>query len=182
MTQLHDSLLAHRPRFVSFVRARVPDRAVAEDIVQMAFARSLERGGVPDDPTAAVRWFYRVLRNASTDYHRRHAAESRGLERYTQEPAEIRTPEPRRVCGCVRRALAELKPHYQEMLRRVEIDGASVAVAAAEAGISSGNASVRLHRARRLLGDRLRGICGTCSLDGCADCDCQRSVVAEGQR
>lgn len=182
MAQLHDSLLAHRPRFVSFVRARVPDLAVAEDIVQMAYARTLERVNIPEDSAAAVRWFYRVLLNASTDYHRRRGAESRGLARYRQEPAEIHTTEARRLCGCVRGALAELKPHYQEILRRVEIDGAPVAVAAAEAAISSANASVRLHRARRLLGDRLRGICGACSLDGCADCDCQRSVVAKGQR
>ena len=180
MDLLHDTLLAHRPRFISFVRARVPDLAVAEDIVQAAYARTLERGDIPADPAAAVRWFYRVLLNASTDYHRRRGAESRGLERYTHEPAEILTSEPRRLCGCVRRALGELKPHYQEILRRVEIDGASVSVAAAEAAISSGNASVRLHRARRLLGDRLRGICGTCSLDGCADCDCQGSRKEKG--
>jgi RNA polymerase sigma-70 factor (ECF subfamily) len=150
----------------------VGDRAAAEDIVQNAYARMLERGGVPADDADALRWFYRVLRNAAIDYQRRHGAERRGLERFQQEPAAA--PEPkRRLCGCVRTALDTLKPHYQDILRRVEVDGASLAVAAAEAGITSGNAAVRLHRARRLLGERLRGICGSCSLDGCADCDCR---------
>lgn len=180
MTTLHDSLLAHRPRFVSFVRARVPDRGAAEDIVQMAYARTLERGGIPDDPAGAVRWFYRMLLNAATDFHRRRGAESRRLERLAREPAEQVTAEPRRICRCVGRALAELKPNYQAILRRVEVDGAAVSVAAAEAGISSGNAAVRLHRARRLLGERLRGICGTCSLDGCGDCDCEERVKGKG--
>lgn len=173
MTELHDSLLAQRPRFVSFVRSRVPDRAVAEDIVQVAYARMLERGGVPGTPAGAVRWFYRVLLNATTDYLRRRGAEGRGLGRLQSETAEEAGPGPRRICGCVGRALAELKPHYQDILRRVEVEGAAVAVAAAEAGIASGNAAVRLHRARRLLADRLRGICGTCSLDACSDCDCR---------
>jgi RNA polymerase sigma factor (sigma-70 family) len=157
----------------------MPDRTAAEDIVQTAFARTLERGGAPEDPAAAVRWFYRVLSNAATDYHRRRGAESRGLERLGREPAETLTAEPRSICACVRRALGELKPHYQEILRRVEIDGAAISVAAAEAGITPGNAAVRLHRARRLLGDRLRGICGTCSLDGCADCDCKEGLKAD---
>jgi RNA polymerase sigma factor (sigma-70 family) len=174
VSDLHDSLLTHRPRFVSFVRARVPDRAVAEDIVQMAYARALERGGVPDDPDGAVRWFYRVLLNAATDYHRRRGAAGRGLERFQHDPTVQPPAVPRRICGCVRRALGELEPHYQDIIRRVEVDGAPIAVAAAEAGITSGNGAVRLHRARRLLADRLRGICGTCSLDGCADCDCQK--------
>jgi RNA polymerase sigma factor (sigma-70 family) len=171
---LDETLLAHRPRFVSFVKARVPDRGVAEDIVQTAYARTLERGGAPDDPTAAVRWFYRVLLNAATDYHRRRGAEGRGLARLEQEPVAGPVEVPRRICGCVRRALGELRPHYQQMIRRVEVDGVPIAVAAAEAGITPGNGAVRLHRARRLLADRLRGICGTCSLDGCADCDCHR--------
>jgi RNA polymerase sigma factor (sigma-70 family) len=173
VAELHDTLLMHRPRFISFVRARVPDPAVAEDIVQMAYARTLERGGAPEDSAGAVRWFYRVLRNATTDYHRRRGAEGRGLERFQREPAADAAEAPRRICACVRRALGELKPHYQQIIRRVEVDGVPIAVAAAEAGITSGNGAVRLHRARRLLADRLRGICGTCSLDGCADCDCQ---------
>jgi RNA polymerase sigma factor (sigma-70 family) len=173
VAELHDTLLAHRPRFISFVKARVPDRAAAEDIVQMAYARTLERGGAPADSTGAVRWFYRMLRNAATDYHRRRGAEGRRLERLQREPAAEFVEAPRRICGCVSRALGQLGPHYQQIIRRVEIDGAPIAVAAAEAGITSGNGAVRLHRARRLLADRLRGICGACSLDGCADCDCQ---------
>jgi RNA polymerase sigma factor (sigma-70 family) len=178
VTRSIDTLLAHRPRFLSFVRSRVPSREIAEDILQVAYARALERGGLPDDPTAAVRWFYRVLLNASTDDHRRRGAEARGLDRFQHDPTVLAAPVPRAVCGCVRRALDGLKPAYRDILHRVEVDGAAVSVAAAEAGITSGNAAVRLHRARRLLGDRLRGICGTCSLDGCADCDCTKGSSA----
>jgi RNA polymerase sigma factor (sigma-70 family) len=176
VADLHDALLAHRPRFISFVRSRVPEPDAAEDIVQVAYARTLERGGAPEDAAGAVRWFYRALRNAAIDYHRRRGAEGRGLERFQRDPTVVAIGAPRGICGCVRRALGELRPHYQQIIRRVEVDGAPIAVAAAEAGITSGNGAVRLHRARRLLADRLRGICGSCSLDGCADCDCPRSV------
>jgi RNA polymerase sigma factor (sigma-70 family) len=172
VSDLHDALLSRRPRFVSFVRSRVLDRTAAEDIVQLAYARTIERGGMPEDPDSAVRWFYRVLSNAATDYLRRSGAEQRGLERLQREPAVTSPAAPARLCRCVNRALGELKPHYRQVISRVEVEGASLAVVAAEAGISSNNAAVRLHRARRLLADRLRRICGSCSLDACADCDC----------
>ena len=58
------------------------------------------------------------------------------------------------------------------MLEAVELAGMTPASYGKAEGISAGNAAVRLHRARRLLADGLKGICGTCTLDGCADCHC----------
>jgi RNA polymerase sigma-70 factor (ECF subfamily) len=171
-----ESLVAHRARFVSFVASRVPDRAVAEDIVQLAFARAVEKGTAPADEARSLAWFYRVLVNAITDFHRRRAAETRGRERFAADPTRMVDAVPRPICGCVRRALAGLPQRSQEILTDVEVGGMSVGAYAAKTGISSGNASVRLHRARRLLSATLRSICGTCSLDGCADCDCGHHV------
>ena len=167
-----DDLLAHRARFVSFVRSQIGDRAAAEDIVQGSFAKL-----VAEPPALAgqdlVRWFYRVLRNAVIDRHRRQAAESRGLERWQVDPTTPTEPEStRRVCGCVRSALKGLPAKSREILEAVELRGMSPSAFGKAHAISAGNASVRLHRARRLLADRLRSICGTCTLDGCADCDC----------
>lgn len=167
-----DELLAHRPRFVSFVRSRVGERALAEDIVQTAFAQALQ------DPRQLrgadlTRWFYRVLRNAIVDRHRRAAAESRGLERWQTDPTARPEPDhPRRACGCVRSALNGLPPKSRAVLEAVELAGMTPASYGKAEGISAGNAAVRLHRARRLLADGLKEICGTCSLDGCAECDC----------
>ena len=167
-----DELLANRARFVSFVRSRVPDPALAEDIVQSAFTQALQeprRLGGAD----LTRWFYRVLRNAIVDRHRRASAESRGLERWQHDPTTQTEPaQARTVCRCVRSALQGLPPNSQAVLDAVEIRGMTPASYAKAEGLSAGNAAVRLHRARRLLADRLKGICGTCTLDGCADCDC----------
>jgi RNA polymerase sigma-70 factor (ECF subfamily) len=169
--RLH-ALTENRARFLSFVRARVRDRAVAEDILQVAYTRALEKSAVvPSDRLLA--WFYRVLRNAIIDQHRRAAADARGRERVEQDSTMIEgPPAPRSVCGCVRRALAALKPAYRTILQDVEVHGQSSTGFAQGHGISPGNAAVRLHRARRLLADQLRNICGTCTLDGCSDCDC----------
>ena len=167
-----NELLPHRARFVSFVRSQIGEREAAEDIVQAAFARAIEQPPTLEGHDR-VRWFYRVLRNAIIDRHRRRAAGARGLERWQADPTT--RPEPqslRRVCGCVRTALEGLPPKSRAILEAVELHGMTPAGFAKAHDISSGNASVRLHRARRLLADRLKGICGTCTLDGCSDCDC----------
>lgn len=167
-----DELLAHRPRFVSFVRSQIGDRAAAEDVVQAAFARL-----VAEPRTLAgsdlMRWFYRVLRNAIVDRHRRATAESRRIERWQVDPtARPDAASRRRVCGCVKAALVGLPAKSRAILEAVELREMTPARYAKSEGISAGNAAVRLHRARRLLADRLKGICGTCTLDACSDCDC----------
>jgi RNA polymerase sigma factor (sigma-70 family) len=165
-------LTENRPRFLSFVSARVHDRMLAEDILQAAYARAVEKAAAVQSDRL-VAWFYRVLRNAITDQHRRAAADARGRERVEQDPTMTQAAAPtRKVCGCVRRALTRLKPAYQAILQEVEVEGQPSTRFAQAHGISPGNAAVRLHRARRLLADELRSICGTCTLDGCSDCDC----------
>ncbi len=70
---------SHR-QFLAFLEARVESRAVAEDILQTAFVRGLERGADVRDEESAVAWFYRVLRNAVIDHYRHRAATGRALE------------------------------------------------------------------------------------------------------
>ncbi len=170
------TLALYRPRFLSFVRSRLQDRAAAEDVLQSAYARAVENADATD-PRRLVPWFYRILRNAVTDQYRRAAAEARGRDRLEREPPPRPTVSGN-PCRCVRTALAGLKPSYREILEAVDVGGQPAARFAEARGMSSGNAFVRLHRARRLLADALKGICGTCTLDGCADCDCHSSLPA----
>ena len=68
----------HR-EFLAFLERRVESRAVAEDILQTAFTRGLERGGdVKDEKVVA--WFYRVLRNAVIDHYRQRSTTARAME------------------------------------------------------------------------------------------------------
>jgi RNA polymerase sigma factor (sigma-70 family) len=172
-----DDLLAHRARFISFVRSQIGDREAAEDIVQGALAQVIAQPRNIAGPDL-IRWFYRVLRNAIIDRHRRRAAELRGLERWQVDPTTHPDPEStRRVCGCVRAALDGLPAKSRAILEAVELRSMTPAAYAKAHDISSGNAAVRLHRARRLLAERLEGICGTCTLDSCSDCDCRHRAA-----
>lgn len=168
-------LVANHREFLAFLQSRVGSRAVAEDILQDAFIRGIDKiGGLRDDESA-IAWFYRLLRNAVIDRRRREAAADRRLDALAAElggavePAvEFRGV----VCQCVARLADTLKPEYAQALRRIELDGVAVKDYAVEAGITSGNAAVRVFRAREALKKQVVRSCGTCADHGCLHCTC----------
>jgi RNA polymerase sigma factor (sigma-70 family) len=167
-------LLENRRAFLSFLERRVGHREVAEDVLQEAYARSLDK--VPlESEESTVAWFYRVLRNAVVDHYRRTGASDRALSvlaRELDEQAEPDLDERNAVCRCVARLSETLKPEYAAALRRIDVDGVSVQDYAAEAGITANNAGVRVFRARQALRKRVVRWCGSCAERGCIDCTC----------
>jgi RNA polymerase sigma-70 factor (ECF subfamily) len=176
-------LLENHRAFLSFLEHRVGDRATAEDILQDAFVRGMERAGQLRDGEAAVAWFYRLLRNAVVDRWRRGAAAGRALEGFAAELEAAPEPSPEivdEICTCIGRLAAALKPEYAEALRRIEVDGVAVKDYAAEAGITAGNAGVRIFRAREALRREVERSCRTCATHGCIDCTCGGEPGAAG--
>ena len=171
------TLLERRGTFLEFVCRRVGSRELAEEILQDAFAKALERGGQLRDAATVLAWFYRILRNAILERARREAAAARALEKLAREMETIDPGEETRrvVCACVHGALETLKPEYQAPVRAVDLAGRELRDFAADAGITPNNAAVRLHRAREALAERLISTCGACAADGCVDCTCGTS-------
>jgi RNA polymerase sigma-70 factor (ECF subfamily) len=173
------ALVEHHQRFRDFLERRVGSRATAEELLQAAFVRGLEKGGELRNGESAVAWFYRLLRNAVVDFYRHRDAEQRALDRHAAEtPATTAADSDlhEAVCQCVHGLIPTLKPEYAEILRAVEMDGEAMATVAGRLGITAGNASVRLHRARQALKQRLEVSCGTCTEHGCLDCTCTRTA------
>lgn len=169
-----ERLVRNHREFLGFLESRVRDRAVAEDLLQAAFVRAIERGGSIRDGESAVAWFYRLLRNALVDHWRRSGREARVIERGVSE-ADAAAEDPElhaAVCGCFTGLLPTLKPEYADLLRRVDLEGRPVGEVAVALGITANNASVRLHRARQALRKSLEASCGTCATHGCLDCEC----------
>lgn len=169
-----DALVENHRRFLSFLERRVGDREAAEEILQSAYGRAVERGVPADETEGAVHWFFAVLRNAVTDHYRRRAAEARATESLASAGVpEIAEPELRaEVCACFRRLLPTLREEYAEVLERVDLEERPVSEVAGELGITPNNASVRLHRARRALRTQLERSCGVCATHGCLECSC----------
>ena len=168
-------LLAGRRDFLRFLERRMPEGA-AEELLQAAFVRTLERGGAIRDAESAVAWFYRLLRNAMVDYYRKRGTEAEAQEAagVTEEAeGEIPPDAKNAICGCMKTLLPTLKPEYAEMVERVDLAEQPLGNVAADLAISVNNATVRLHRARQALKRQLERSCGACATHGCLDCTCK---------
>jgi RNA polymerase sigma-70 factor (ECF subfamily) len=170
------TLVDNHARFLAFVERRVGSREDAEDILQEAFVRGIDRAGSLRSRESAIAWFYRLLRNALVDHHRRRGVEARALvTAAAREDREVPAADEEMlhaVCGCVERLLDTLRPEYGDALRRVDVDEVPVRRYAEERGITPNNAGVRVHRARLALRKQLERSCGTCVTHGCFDCTC----------
>jgi RNA polymerase sigma-70 factor (ECF subfamily) len=173
---------SHR-QFLAFLQQRVESRAVAEDILQSAFVKGLERGAEVRDDESAVAWFYRVLRNAVIDHYRHRDSTGRALEGWAKEIATQEDPQAdlqRDICACISGLMETLKPEYREALRIVDLDEGSLNDLARQSGITAGNAAVRVHRAREALRKQVRTVCGSCAEHGCLDCCCKSKETGSG--
>jgi RNA polymerase sigma-70 factor (ECF subfamily) len=168
-------LVENRARFLAFLEKRVGGRDAAEEILQQAYVRGMDRGGGLRAGESAVAWFYRLLRNVLADHWRRCDSERRALAAYAAE-ATVAAPDDgallEAVCGCVSGLVDTLKPDLADIIRGVDLDGAALRDYAARAGITANNAAVRLHRARQALGRQLRRTCAAGSVAALRDCDC----------
>lgn len=171
-----DVLVENHRAFLRFLERRVGVRAAAEDLIQDAFTRNMDRlSNLPDE--ALVPWFYRVLRNAAIDRQRRKGVEDRALSTFTRELASSAQPDDdlhREICACVGRLARTLKPEYADVLQAVDVEGTPVKTFAGTTGLTTSNAGVRLFRAREALRKQVTASCGTCAEHGCLDCSCRK--------
>jgi RNA polymerase sigma factor (sigma-70 family) len=168
-------LVANHRQFLGFLEKRVGSRAIAEDILQEAFLRGVNKLDTLRSDESAVAWFYRLLRNAVIDHKRRTGAADRKLDAFGHELEKHIEPDVETrgaICMCVTDLAATLKDEYAEALRTVDVEGVAVKDYAERAGISQSNAGVRVFRAREALRKQVIRSCGTCADHGCLDCTC----------
>jgi RNA polymerase sigma factor (sigma-70 family) len=169
------TLLESHRAFLRYLERRVGDRALAEDILQDAFVKVVERPDQAPRDEGLVPWFYRTLRNAAIDRFRRQGASARALEAFAREMEEYEAPTEdmeQEICACISRLAATLKPEYAEALEQIDVRGTAVKTFAEQHDLSASNAGVRVFRAREALKKRVTQSCGTCADHGCLNCTC----------
>ena len=169
-------LLENHRAFLRYLERRVDDRELAEDILQDAFAKVIDRPELAPPDEGVVPWFYRTLRNAAIDQFRRRGVATRAVEAFARELETHEVPEPEledEICACVGRLAGTLKPEYAQALQEIDVQGTSVKAFAEQHGLSASNAGVRVFRAREALKKRVAESCGTCAEHGCRNCTCQ---------
>lgn len=162
------ALAAQRGHLRALVRRQAP-KVDADEVVQVAAERALTRAAQVRDPARTEAWVARIARNVAADAQR-----GRGPALVPLDDVQLSGDAPKDLdCWCVLAQAASLKPEYAEILRCVDVDGVAVTTVAGELGLSSNNAMVRLHRARKALRERMADHCGTTSARSCSDCGCE---------
>jgi len=177
-------ILSAKASFLSFVRNRVGDANVAQDLFQQSVLRAIERQSSLQRREGAVAWFLSILRHALVDHLRKHAVEARGKKAFRQAlihsghgkvpPFEEVSDNP---CSCAYVLLPTLRPSYAELIRRIDLDGESSKTVAQDLVTTPNNVRVRLHRARQVLRARLVRFCGPCCERSCRNCRCDVSLL-----
>lgn len=173
-------LLEHESAFQKFLRRRVGEEALAEDLLQQSIIRAVQSHHTVRNDESVVAWFYQILRHTLVDYYRSKGAEARRNEAFLQElSASGDDKEPpidevkSTACTCLYRLLPMLHANYAKLIQRIDLDEESPKRVAEELKISPSNLTVRLHRARKALRASLEQACGVCSTHGCLNCTCE---------
>jgi RNA polymerase sigma-70 factor (ECF subfamily) len=123
----------------------VHNHAIAEEIVQEAFARVWASPRTPSDEPAFRRWLSRVLTNLARDHHR--SRQSWAKLRFWATPQRDPLDEVERRAGPVAIALRNLSMRERHAIYLRYVEDRSFAETARMIGTREGNARLIVHRA-----------------------------------
>lgn len=142
----------------AFIRRRVSDAHLAEDLAQEVLLRAA--GHLDDAPEGErlVGWVFRIARNVVIDHYRSPRSRAQpGLEAVA-EPAAAAAMDAsmddaaeRDMAGCLKPMMAHLPPADREALEWTEFEGISQQALADRIGLTLPAAKSRVQRARRRL-------------------------------
>lgn len=144
----------HLARATSIARRLLGNADDAEDLVQDAFMRALDRIGSFDARRAFAPWFYRLLINTGINARKSRAMRMAEPER-SDVPSRGAGPdvvtEGRELRERFAAALAKLPPRQRLVVSMFEVDGLSTAEIAEALGISRETVRWHHHQARQTL-------------------------------
>lgn len=164
------ALRTHGSALRRYVRMRTQASEV-DDILQIAAMRALEKADGLRKPEQVLPWLYRIHRSVMVNMGRKSISEQRLKDALTAEPTSTES-EDSATCDCSLSQVRQLNDRYASILGLVDLGDASLKEAARALDITVNAATVRLHRARQALKQRLAKHCGVTSASECADCVC----------
>ena len=166
-------LIDGRERFLAFLRGKVNDPDLAEDLLQESLLKAVRAAPRLRHEEQLIPWFFAILRNGVTDAYRRHGRAPALADLGLAEDLPA-TPEDRRnACACFEALLPALKPEYGELIQALDLGEETSEQVRERLGVSAANLKVRHHRARQALRRKLEDTCRVCAEHHCVDCTCE---------
>ena len=150
-----------------FIRRRVSDDHVADDLLQETFVRVHRNIGTLQEAERLAAWVYQIARNVVHDHHRR-AVNSTVALADADPVSDDRPYEPQFGGGGITwldEMIRSLPNGYREAVQLAEIEELSQQAVADRLGLSLSGAKSRIQRGRAMLKDILEQCCSF-ELDG----------------
>ncbi|MBC8446892.1 MAG: sigma-70 family RNA polymerase sigma factor [Chloroflexi bacterium] len=149
------------PRVLNYMRLRVDDEPLAQDLTAATFERAFAKRRQLRDPDAFAAWLFRIARNELGQHYRRRSR--RGAHAPLEAAFSVPDSDPLPEEEAARRqelaellvAVAELSEREQEIIGLRFVAGLTNRAIARVLRLSEGNVAVILYRAMRKLRDRL---------------------------
>lgn len=138
----------------AIARRLMRDPDDADDLVQDALLKALQRIRTFDASRAFGPWFFRLLVNSGLDTHRRRVVrrtEPEDTELPSSGPSPLQAVERDEIRRRFEAALGELPPRQRLIVWAYEVDGLSTEEIAGSIGVSQVTVRTHLHHGRRAL-------------------------------
>lgn len=143
-----------------FIRRRVSDDHVADDLLQETFVRVHRSIGTLQEADRLAAWVYRIARNVIHDHHRQAVRTTLALADDPVDEADDRLGCLRsRAAGWLEEMVRQLPDGYREAVRLSEIEGLAQQEVADRLGLSLSGAKSRIQRGRAMLKAILEQCC-----------------------
>ena len=156
---LRQELVSLLPRFRRFARSLARDPDSADDIVQAACQRALERLDQVREGTRLDSWIYRIIYTRWIDKLRRGKTRTANLQIMTNEDdsttADGRYGTDLTAALDMKKALASLPAEHHAAITLVSVEGYSYKEAASVLDVPVGTVASRVARGRTMLGNFL---------------------------
>lgn len=171
-----EDLNDQRQKFLAFIKKRVNDESLAEDLLQDAFLKALKSSSRPESPSKLTSWFYSVVRSVITDNFRRQYAHA---DNYHIPIDEKPIVDERAItdavdCVCETFFWSAISPEHADVLKQVSLEGTSLKAYANRLAISYDTARARHSRAKKAMEKAILKLC-TCFAKDLKDCPCPTS-------
>lgn len=152
-------VLEFAPRLRAFIRRRVRDDALADDLAQETLLKVYRARASLRDDTRLEAWLYQIARGTIIDHYRRQRpAEELPAALAGESPDEVAAMRAR-VLVSMKRFLEELPEAYREPVRLAELEGLPLARIALRLDLSLTAVKSRVRRGRAMLKKKLQACC-----------------------
>jgi RNA polymerase sigma-70 factor (ECF subfamily) len=150
-----------RGSLLGYLRRRVGDPVVAEDLLQDVFVKALVAIDAGRAPTRLQAWLYAAARTTAIDYYRtaRRGRPEPLPEDLADTPPDEEARMRRELAACLRPFTEELPPIYRDTLIATDLEGRKMRRLAEEEGVSVSAIKSRASRARAMLREKLIECC-----------------------